>query len=85
MPEYYIVHNHCSRITADLESEGSIIMQSYEYGPLDIGPAIGFQVPTSYRQIRAPPWKVTALEKLPSLSPEVAAEIARQVKVRKQA
>ena len=60
-------------------------MQSYEYGPLDIGPAIGFQVPTSYRQIRAPPRKVTALEKLPPLSPEVAAEIARQVKVRKQA
>lgn len=52
-------------------------MQSYEYGPLDIGPAIGFNVPTSYRQIRAPPRKVTALEKLPPRSPEVVVGIAR--------
>lgn len=85
MPGYNVVHNHCARITADLESDDSTIMQSYEYGPLDIGPAIGFQVPTTHCQVRAPLRKVTALEKLPPLSPEVAAEIARQAKARKQA
>ena len=60
-------------------------MQSYEYGPLDVGPAIGFQVPTTHRRIRPPPRKVTALEALPPLNTEVAAEITRRVKVREQA
>lgn len=60
-------------------------MQSYEYRPLDTTPAIGFQAPTSYRRVRAPPRKVTDLEGLPSLSSEVAAEIALKLKVREQA
>ncbi|KAF6234376.1 hypothetical protein HO173_007409 [Letharia columbiana] len=85
MPEYNIVHKHCSQITGDLEPGNPYIMQSYEYGPLDIGPAIGFQAPTTHRRIRAPPRKVTDLESLPPLSSEVAAEIARRVKVREQA
>ena len=83
MPEYNVVHNHCLRITEDLESDDTI-MQSYEYGPLEI-PAIGFQTPTTHRRVRAPPRKVTTLESLPSLSSKVAAEIARRVKIREQA
>lgn len=84
MPEYF-VHNHYSRITGDLEADDSTIMQSYDYGPLDIGPAIGFQVPTTHRRIRAPPRKVTVLETLPPLSLEVAVEVTHPVKVREQA
>ena len=60
-------------------------MQSYQYSLLDIGPAIGFQVPTTYQGIRTLPRKITALERLPALSAEVAAEIARRVKVREEA
>lgn len=85
MPEYNFVHNHYSRITGDLEADDSTIMQSYDYGPLDIGPAIGFQVPTIHQRIRAPPRKVTVLETLPPLSPEVVAEVTHPVKVREQA
>ena len=59
-------------------------MQSYEYDPLDIGPAIGFQAPITNRRVRAPPRKVTDLENLPSLSSAVAAEITRRKKVRQQ-
>lgn len=85
IPEYNVVHNHCSRITGDLEIGDPAIMQSYAYGPLDIGPAIGFQAPTTHRRVRAPPRKVTDLESLPPLSSEVAAEISRRVNVREQA
>ena len=85
MSEYHAVHNHCSRVTGYLEFDDADIMQSYEYSLLDIGPAIGFQVPTTYREICAPSRKITALERLPALSAEVAAEIARRAKVRKEA
>lgn len=85
IPEYNVVHNHCSRITGDLEFGDPAIMQSYAYGPLNIGPAIGFQAPTTHRRVRAPPRKVTDLESLPPLSSELAAEIARRVNVREQA
>lgn len=84
IPGYSVVHNHCSRITGDLDSDDPSIMQSYEYFPLEIGPAIGFQAPTTRRQVRFPPRKMTALESLPPLSPDIAAEIARRVKVREQ-
>ena len=60
-------------------------MESYEYDPLNTGPAIGFQPPTTHRRVRRPPRKVTDLEGLPSLSSKVAAEITRSVKVREQA
>ncbi|CAF9913774.1 MAG: hypothetical protein ALECFALPRED_009067, partial [Alectoria fallacina] len=60
-------------------------MQSYAYGPLDIGPAIGFQAPRNHRRICAPPRKVNDLESLPPLSSEVVADIARRMKVREQA
>lgn len=85
MPEYNVVHNHYFRKTEDLKFDDPNIMQSYEYGPLDIGPAIGFQAPTNYRRVRAPPRKVTELENLPSLSSAVAAEIARTKYIRDQA
>lgn len=85
MPEYNVVHNHCPRITGDLEPGDPTFMQSYEYGPLDIGPPIGFQAPKTHRRICAPPRKVTDLETLPPLSSEVAAEIARRAKFREQA
>lgn len=85
MPEYNVVHNHCSRTTGDLESGDPFIMQSYKYSPLDVGPAIGFQAPTTHRRVRAPPRKVTDLEKLPPLSSGKAAEIARRVEARERA
>ena len=88
MPEYSVVHNHCSRITEDLEDldpGDPNIMQSYEYDPLEIGPAIGFQAPTTHHRVRAPPRKVTDLESLPPMSSEVAAEITLRVKFREQA
>ncbi|CAD6593976.1 MAG: hypothetical protein ASARMPREDX12_007886 [Alectoria sarmentosa] len=84
-PDYNVVHNHCCRITGDLESGDPAIMQSYAYGPLDVGPAIGFQAPRTHRRVRAPTRKVTDLESLPPLSSEVAAVTARRVKVREQA
>ena len=84
MPEYNVVHNHCFRMPENLESGEPTLMQSYEYRPLDIGPAIGFQAPIIHRRVRAPPRKVTDLESLPPLS-EVAAEIARRVKIQEQA
>ena len=85
MSEYHAVHNHYSRVTGYLEFDDADIMQSYEYSLLDIGPAIGFQVPIIYREICAPSRKITALERLPALSAEVASEIAIRAKVRKEA
>lgn len=84
MPEYNVVHNHCFRIPETFDSGEPIIMQSYEYRPLDIGPAIGFQAPVNHCRVRAPPRKVTDLESLPPLS-EVAAEIAQRVRIQEQA
>ena len=83
MPEYNVVHNHCFRNPRNFESGEPNIMQSYDYGPLNI-PAIGFQASTTHRRVRAPPRKVTDLESLPPSS-EVAAEIVRKVKVQEQA
>ena len=60
-------------------------MESYQYGPLNTGPAIGFRPSTTHRQVRRPPRKITDLERLPSLSSKVAAEITRSVSVREQA
>lgn len=60
-------------------------MQSYEYDPLKIGSAIGFQASAIHRRVRAPPRKVTDLESLPPLSSEVAADFARRQKSREQA
>ena len=85
IPDYNIVHNHCSRTTVDLESADQTIMESYQYGPLNIGPAIGFRPSTTHRRVRRPPRKITDLERLPSLSSKVAAEITRSVNVREQA
>ena len=85
IPDYNIVHNHCSRNTVYLESADQTIMESYEYGSLNTGPAIGFQPSTTHRQVRRPPRKVTDLEGLPSLSSKVAAEITRSVNIREQA
>ena len=81
MPEYNAVHNHCSQVSGDLEFDDTATMQPCEYSVLDIDPAIGFQVPTTCREIRAPSRELTALDRLPALSGEVAAEIARRVKV----
>lgn len=85
MPEYNVVHNHCFRTPKNSEPGEPLLMQSYEYGPLDLGSAIGFQANTTHRRIRAPPRKVTNLESLPSLSSEVAAEIGRRVQIQEQA
>ena len=60
-------------------------MESYQYGPLNTGPAIGFRPSTPHRRVRRPPRKITDLERLPSLSSRVAAEITRSVNVREQA
>ena len=84
MPVDNAVHKHCSRVTGGLESDDTTIMQSYEYSLHDTGPAIGFQVPTTYREIRAPARRITELERLSALSAEVAAEVARRVKIREE-
>ncbi|KAM0799716.1 hypothetical protein BDR22DRAFT_890006 [Usnea florida] len=85
IPDYNIVHNHCSRSTVNPESADQTIMESYQYGPLNTGPAIGFRPSTNRRRVRRPPRKITDLERLPSLSSKVAAEITRSVNVREQA
>ncbi|CAF9935617.1 hypothetical protein IMSHALPRED_010289 [Imshaugia aleurites] len=85
LPEYNVVHNHCSRITEHLDPADPFIMQSYQYSPLDLGPAIGFRAPTTKYRVRVPPRKVTDLEKLPPLTSEVAAEVTRNFKVRERA
>ena len=85
IPDYNIVHNHCSRTTVDLESADQTIMESYQYDSLNTGPAIGFQPSTNRGRICRPPRKITDLERLPSLSSKLAAEITRSVNVREQA